>query len=192
VVRREMQPIEASLLGSLDLVGLLRECQDQLSREYPEANVKGGGMENSTMGSAEALGGRGFSQHMGDTLQNTDDGGDQHLQSDFFETVLQLPPTQGQGLSELGFSSFDTESLGFCTQTSSNTFSDSGYASGRFCNCKDACTCVGTMSGYDSQYVDISSPSLVSPPEEPERLEEYIQYEMEPENQDWVHEQYGV
>jgi hypothetical protein len=34
IIRREMQPVEAALMANLDFVGLIHECQDQLSRAY--------------------------------------------------------------------------------------------------------------------------------------------------------------
>lgn len=150
VVRREMQPVEASLLGSLDLIGLLRECQEQLSRAYPEANMGETQMNTSPMEPTENLVGLANQQNMAHALCNTTVEQDQHPPSDFFGAVLQPPPPQDQDYFDLRFSSLDEELFGFFTQTSSKSFSESGYASGLLCNCKEPCTCLGGMGGDGS------------------------------------------
>jgi hypothetical protein len=112
VVRREMQPVEASLLGSLDLVGLLRECQDQLSRAYPSAAARDPTPDPSPISPAGAPAGptipqiseegQGYAILEPNQQQSTDD---------FFNAVIQPPPFQEGAHSELDLTLFNDDFL---------------------------------------------------------------------------------
>jgi hypothetical protein len=124
-VRREMRRVEASLLGNLDLVGLLRECQDQISRAYPSAAERDPASDTLPVSPARTPAGPTIPKISGEgqfaTLEQN-----QQCADDFFSAVLQPPPLQGGGHAELGFSWLNND-----LQALASTFSDSGYASGR-------------------------------------------------------------
>jgi hypothetical protein len=179
VVRREMQPVAASLLGSLDLVGLLRECQDQLSRAYPSAATRDPTLDTSPIGPVGAPAGPTTPQiaeedHFA-TLEH-----DQQHPNDFFSAVLQPPPPQGGGHAELDLSWLNDD-----LQASASTFSDSGYASGRLCNCSGPCRCPVAVSGSESHHPDTSSTSLIDPSPQSQVPDQYFQWQEGLEYRDW-------
>jgi hypothetical protein len=179
VVRREMQPVEASLLGSLDLVGLLRECQEQLSRAYPSAAARDPTLDTSPIGPAGAPAGPTIPQFSEDGHLATLEQDQQHPY-DFFSAVLQPPPPQEGGHAEL-----DLSWLNDGLQASASTFSDSGYASGRLCSCSGPCRCPVAVSGSEGHHPDTSSTSLFDPPEQLQMPDQYCQWQEGLEDRDW-------
>jgi hypothetical protein len=177
-VRREMQPVAASLLGSLDLVGLLRECQDQLSRAYPSAAARDPTLVTSPIGPAGAPAGP-TSQQIAEEGNFATLEQDQQHPYDFFSAVLKPPPMQEGGHAELDLSWLNDD-----LQASASICSDSGYASGRLCNCSGPCRCPVALSGSESHHPDTSSTSLVDPSPQSQVPDQYFQWQEGLEDRD--------
>jgi hypothetical protein len=142
VVRRDMQPLEASLIGSL--VGIIRDCQDRVFRSYRETQRRRDQVEMPATRTSEVSA----------ALESIDSADndlhanplDQHLRlSRFVGDVFQPPPAQNVN------SRFQMPARGevqgrFLGPSSDLMNSDSGYASEqvKFCDCPGPCNCVGT------------------------------------------------
>jgi hypothetical protein len=178
VVRREMQPVEASLLGSLDLVGLLRECQEQLSRAHPSAAARDPNLDTSPNGTSGAAVGRTISQISEEGHFTTLEQGQQHP-DEFFSVVPQPPPLQEGGQAELDLSWLNDD-----WQASASTFSDSGYASGLLCNCSGPCRCPVAVSGTEGHHPDTSNAFLIDPSLQSQVPDQYFQWQEGLEDRD--------
>jgi hypothetical protein len=143
VVRRETQPLEASLIGSL--VSIIQDCQDRVFRSYREAQ----GIEHERSTPA-----RPSTTSPSDTL-NRQDPHDFRDDLDFLDAAFQSPATS-MTQAMPSFQQLDSvlrpEALGF---------SDSGYASEPFCYCTSACTCA---KGTEEEVVkdDMAAATLTS------------------------------
>jgi hypothetical protein len=153
VVRREMQPAEASLLANLE--GLIRECQDQLSSGYREAHMTEQQLEVSAIQATETLADPANLTNTAEHLHMIAVDKDQQPSSDFFDAVLQPPPPQEEDYV-LDFSASDAELFGPHKHTPSSNLSDSGYVSVRRCSCKELCKCLTSMIGFENRDSDIS------------------------------------
>ncbi len=192
IIRREMQPLEASLLRNLDLVGLIRECQDRLSRAYRAASVREEWPDGSPSGNTGSPPDTGNLQT---TAKRLDTGVQQPPKSspDFLEAVLQAPPSYDQDNSRLDYSALDEEIFDSQKrkqkQTSGNTSgSDSGYASGRLCDCSGSCSCLGwtIVSGTEDADARDSLAAGLARNHTGTMQEESIQWQSWMENEDWV------
>jgi hypothetical protein len=123
VVRRETQPLEASLIGSL--VSIIQDCQDRVFRSYREAQ----GIEHEARTPARS------STASPSIAIPSHDPHDFRDDLDFLDAAFQSPATS-MSQATPSFQQLDSvvrpEVLGF---------SDSGYASEPFCYCTNACTC---------------------------------------------------
>jgi hypothetical protein len=142
VVRRDMQPLEASLIGSL--VGIIRDCQDRVFRSYRETQKRRDEVEIPAT----------INREVSAALENIDSADndlhsnsqDQHLRpSRFIGDVFQSPPAQNVN-SEFQMPARGEVQGGFLGPTSDTMNSDSGYASEQvqFCDCLGPCNCVRT------------------------------------------------
>jgi hypothetical protein len=139
-----MQPLEASLIGSL--VGIIRDCQDRVFRSYRETQRRRDEVDMPATINSE----------ISATLGNLDPADndlranslDQHLQlSRFVGDVFQPRPAQNVNFG------FQLPARGevqgsFLGPSSDLMNSDSGYASEQvqFCDCPGPCNCVGTST----------------------------------------------
>jgi len=187
IVRREMQPLEASLVANLDFVGLIRECQDQLSRAYQSAEVRDEGAGAAQPGH----GGAGqASQNNVERSRTIVPDQPAQLSSNCLEAMLQAPALQDEGDLELGCSTLSEEMFDAQMQKKNSdaaSGSDSGYASGRVCDCRCSCNCLGWSMVSRTEGVDQSDPSAAAVAQsELDGLERHsIEWQSWMEGQDW-------
>lgn len=192
IIRREMQPIEASLVGNLDLVGLIHECQDQLSREYRATVVKEEPTNKAPLGRAGVLAGSVELKSKAEKPQANAPGQEPLSSPELCEAVLQAPPPKGQDNLEFGFNSLDDTILNWQKQTSRlPSDSESGYASGRLCDCSGSCSCLGwtIVSGTDEAVTNDSLAACLPQNQTESMQEESVQWQSWMESGDWVADQ---
>jgi len=178
VVRQEMQPVEARLLGSLDLVGLLRECQDQLSRTYPTVNGAEGQHHSPVMSST------GIPTDSVDTPEKAIEvPGTAHDCSEQNDApaVLQYPPFKENEYSELDFSVLNEEFSVYHAPNPASISDDSGYSSGQLCICRDTCSCQLSMVNSANRYVDFRDQHFVPVPLDLQIRDPCFQWQDDPE-----------
>ncbi|KUJ19004.1 uncharacterized protein LY89DRAFT_509659 [Mollisia scopiformis] len=142
VVRRDMQPLEAALIGNL--VGIIQDCQDRLFRGYRQ--MRGDGAEASA--SPVLTNVPSFTGSFGETGASLTD-----QQSQLLQAAFQPPPPAPSDLGNQipGIHLDRTTSLHH-QPSLDMILSDSGYASElpHFCDCPGPeCTCSGgTLNSY--------------------------------------------
>jgi hypothetical protein len=188
IIRREMQPVEAALMANLDFVGLIHECQDQLSRAYRSSDGREERLEVAQPGNeGTAL----ASQGEAERSRTVEFEQPRQSSPHFFKPVSDAPPAQDQDNFGLDFSILGKKIPDLQTrkETSDTTSgSHSGYASGRLCDCIGSCSCSGWSMVSRAEGVDHSD-SLVAglAPSQPDDLQEQsVQWQSWMENQDWV------
>lgn len=131
VARRDMQPIEASLVSNL--VGIIQDCQDRVFRSYREAQNLGGDIDMPQNDERIELAPPAL-------LASTESGMSGQLltcypeHSQFVDTVFEPPLPQDGPETAIAMIESNTSPSGFYIQyaRSDITHSDSGYASERF------------------------------------------------------------
>jgi len=181
VVRRETQPVEASLLANLE--GLIRECQDQLSSRYRETHKTEQQSEVSITQPIKTMASHVNLNNTAEHLRNIATETDQQPSSDFFDAVLQPPPPQEEDYV-LDFSASNTELSDPYEHTPSGNLSDSGYVSVPRCSCKELCSCHTSMIDFGNQDVDISEPSFFDLTQDLEAQAHGVQWQNWLENRD--------
>jgi hypothetical protein len=147
VVRRDMQPLEASLIGSL--VGIIRDCQDRVFRSYRETQRRRDELGMPATITREVSAALESIKSADNDLHDLHTNPlDQHLRpSPFVGDVFQQPPVQNV---DSGFQMPARGEVqgGFLGPSSDLMNSDSGYTSEQvqFCDCPGPCNCVGTSS----------------------------------------------
>ncbi|KAE9378798.1 hypothetical protein N431DRAFT_553166 [Stipitochalara longipes BDJ] len=146
-VRREMQPLEASLVNNL--VGIIQDCQDRVFRSYRETQGLCAEPQIQQSIDPEAalslMPPDGHQDGLGSSSRplNTSSG----PQSNFIDTIFRTPPQSSESiLSDLA----GIDSRSHLAMQSSDVFlSDSGYASEQLqlCGCSGPCSCGITHSG---------------------------------------------
>jgi hypothetical protein len=142
VVRRDMQPLEASLIGSL--VGIIRDCQDRVFRSYHETQRRRDEVETPATINREVSAALESIDSADNNLHSNSQ--DQHLRpSRFVGDVFQPPPAQNVN-SGFQMPARAEVQDGFLGPYSDTITSDSGYASAQvqFCDCPGPCNCVRT------------------------------------------------
>lgn len=153
VVRRDMQPLEAALIGNL--VGIIQDCQDRLFRGYRQA--RGEGTQASASPDVPSLS---FASTASDVQTSPSLGITEHeqqQQSQLLQAAFQYPPLSNLDLPQPDFTQQD---MSMNMNTNINTLhhqpsldmilSDSGYASElpHFCECAGPCTCGAFANTY--------------------------------------------
>jgi hypothetical protein len=137
-VRREMQPLEASLISNL--VEIVQDCQDRVFRSYRETRGVSGELQMPTSIDAEATVSSTPPENMGGSNSGSLDRAS-HPQSNFIDTIFEPPPHSSESIST---TLAERDSRGNLQIQSNDVFlSDSGYSSeqlqlcGRLgpCNC---------------------------------------------------------
>ncbi|RDL29978.1 uncharacterized protein BP5553_10605 [Venustampulla echinocandica] len=132
VVRRETQPLEAVLVGSL--VGIIQDCQDRVFRAYRE--TQGFDPSISTPSIATLT-----STPLPEAICTEDTQA--RAESDFLDAAFQAPvPTPEQRAPYI--QPFELSDY--------KVFSDSGYSSEPICSCRSLCSC--TRSTFNTQLQD--------------------------------------
>lgn len=158
VVRREMQPVEESLLANLER--LIRECQHQLSSGFRETQGTEQQLEvlplQSAVSVAESANQIDTAEKMGFSATSKD----QQPSFDFFDAILQPPPIQEEDYV-LDFSAVDEGLFDNRQRTLSSNPSDSGYVSVPHCSCEGLCRCLASVIGFENQDVEAGKSSFV-------------------------------
>ena len=141
VVRRETQPLEAALVGSL--VGIIQDCQDRVFRAYRETQGVDPEMVDQAISSPPS---NPSSPQMPQVTWAEDWGANRlPFQSNFLDAAFEAPVRTEQPAPDLG-------ELGKAEQPRQEVFSDSGYASEPRCSCQGPCTCLN--SGFNARIQD--------------------------------------
>lgn len=139
VVRRDMQPLEAALIGNL--VDIIQDCQDRLFRGYRQ--MRGEGTDASVSPAVPSLS---FSPSFSEnSIPNVHH---QHGQSQLLESAFQPPPPSNLDLQSQVLNQNQTRTNNLHHEPSLDMIlSDSGYASEmpHFCDCQGLCSC-GTFN----------------------------------------------
>ncbi|TVY82020.1 Resistance to glucose repression protein [Lachnellula suecica] len=131
VVRRETQPLEAALIGSL--VGIIQDCQDRVFRSYRESQ----GVDQDLTPTARSPGNI-TSAPVPQVAWNEDWTADSlPSQSNFLDAAFEAPVETEQDVPDLW--TFGQAQAGLVP------FSDSGFASEPRCSCNGPCTCPVTI-----------------------------------------------
>jgi hypothetical protein len=140
VVRRETQPLEAALVGSL--VGIIQDCQDRVFRAYRETQ----GVDPEMATQAILPPSNTTSPSM-PRVTWAEDWATNRLpsQSNFLDAAFEAPLRTEQPAPDL-------LRLGQAEQPRQEVFSDSGYTSEPCCNCQGPCSCLN--SGLDARIQD--------------------------------------
>jgi hypothetical protein len=123
-VRREMQPLEASLISNL--VEIVQDCQDRVFRSYRETRGVSGELQMPTSIDAEATVSSTPPENMGGSNSGSLDRAS-HPQSNFIDTIFEPPPHSSESIST---TLAERDSRGNLQIQSNDVFlSDSGYSS---------------------------------------------------------------
>jgi hypothetical protein len=146
LVRQQMQPFEASLIGSV--VGIIQDCQDRVFRAYREGICDDEDVHMSPSIDMETDASLPPSEVVYTGMQSNQN---QYQSSHFLDAVFQHPPplkSAGQCPSPL----CAVDQLHTSTQSTTDTvLSDSGYASEQLCNCLGPCICLARTISSQSQ-----------------------------------------
>ncbi|CZR55765.1 uncharacterized protein PAC_05653 [Phialocephala subalpina] len=135
VVRRDMQPLEAALIGNL--VGIIQDCQDRLFRGYRQ--MRGEGTDASVSPAVPSLS---FSPSFDGS--QTSNAPNLQGQSQLLESAFQHPPPSNLEIQPQVFNLNQTRMSNLHHEPSLDMIlSDSGYASEmpHFCDCQGPCSC---------------------------------------------------
>jgi len=158
-VRRETQPLEASLIASL--VEIVREGQESISRAYR----RGSGSVNGTQTSSHMPPDISEVPARPDGSQRVSDVIDQHGTS-FLDGITDAPPLQqwdGLTMSEFNFQLPD--------HLADELSHDSGYGGSlKHCNCWGTCSCQTIQSAGEGISMTETTPVPVNPEQEDEFL----------------------
>jgi hypothetical protein len=160
VFRREMQPVEASLVANL--VDTIQECQARLFRSFSERMSEDQNDEVPSTSRTDASTSLPLlnSQYQSLGLEPpSDEGNSIRTPSNFLNAAFQQPPPIQNTGFEHSFQSLDpthTMQASNAVAVSLSTFSDpifsgSTYSSERFCNCQGHCSCTFTTMSSQSQ-----------------------------------------
>jgi hypothetical protein len=160
VFRREMQPVEASLVANL--VDTIQECQARLFRSFSERMSEDQNAEVPPSSRIDAFTSPPLPNPQYQSLgleYPSDEGNSTHTPSNFLSASFQQPPPiQNTGFED-NFQSLDpihSLQASNTVDASLSTFSDpifssSTYSSERFCNCQGHCSCTFTTTSSQSQ-----------------------------------------
>jgi hypothetical protein len=138
VVRREMQPFEASLVGNL--VGIIQDCQDRVFRSYRKHELSTSeDMELSLPDNAGVMP-RSRSDDVREIIRPENET---EMESDFIEEIFQPTPTANQ-VPERYVP--DPQLFDLFDDPNHLMPSDSGYGSEQLCSCIFMCNCNGSSS----------------------------------------------
>jgi hypothetical protein len=160
VFRREMQPVEASLVANL--VDTIQECQARLFRSFSERMSEDQNAEVPSSSRADAFTSLPLPnpQYQSLGLEDPSDKGNSiRTPSNFLNAAFQQPPPIQNTGFEHNFPSLDpTHSLqasntvdASLSSLSDPIFSGSTYSSERFCDCQGHCSCTFTTISSQSQ-----------------------------------------
>jgi hypothetical protein len=146
-VRREMQPLEASLINNL--VGIIQDCQDRVFRSYRETQGISSEPQMQQSIDPEAP----LSSMPPDGHQNRVGSNSRPLnpssapQSNFIDTIFETPPQSSESMLP-AIAGIDFHSH-LAMQPGDMFLSDSGYSSEQlqFCGCSGPCSCGITHGG---------------------------------------------
>ncbi|KAL5314874.1 hypothetical protein ACEPPN_017524 [Leptodophora sp. 'Broadleaf-Isolate-01'] len=137
-VRDVMEPVEATFLRNLDIIGLTRSCLEEASREYREKHRD----ESSSKTPAIVKKQPEVCQPYLETSTTTaaaEPAGHPTASINFLDEIMQPPPPQ---LVDYGLDNATIDTIrGNETQTDINNTSDSAYGSGPSCFCIGPCIC---------------------------------------------------
>jgi hypothetical protein len=142
VVRREMQPFEASLVGNL--VNIIQDCQDRVFRSYREHEMS----SNEDLDLSDNAAATPHPQ-TDDLGQMNRPGDEAEPTSDFLNSIFQPTPA-ATGLPERYVA--DPHLFNLFEDPNHLVPSDSGYGSEQLCNCPGLCSC--SASGSSGQMRD--------------------------------------
>lgn len=156
VVRRDMQPLEAALIGNL--VGIIQDCQDRLFRGYRQ--MRGEGTDASVSPAVPSLS---FSPSFDESqISNVPNF---QGQSQLLESAFQPPPPSNLEIQPQAFDQNQTRMNNLHHEPSLDMIlSDSGYASEmpHFCDCQDPCSCRAFNSQARNGGADLDGNNLFS------------------------------
>jgi len=137
-VRREMQPLEASLISSL--VEIIQDCQDRVFRSYRETQSRSRELQIPPIADDEAL--------VSSTLLDNRDESNLRLvdqgfnpQSNFFNAIFETPSRSSESIAPALAGNDYRGNL--VIQSGDMFLSDSGYSSEQLqlCGCAGHCNC---------------------------------------------------
>ena len=146
IARRELQPLEASLIGNL--VGIIQDCQDRLFRSYRETRAGDDEMESPPVFESEPTISPRASMAVTNHASNSQDG---HQWSESLDAMFQpVPPTLDTELPTSILQDFRTQNTYFSPPTDTHN-SDSGYGSEQLqlCNCPGECSCANAVLRHE-------------------------------------------
>lgn len=138
IVCRDLQPLEASLIGNL--VGIVQDCQDRLFRSYRETRAVSDEMESRLVFESQPIISPGASTVI---INHVSDSQDEHRPSESLDAMFRpVPPAIDTDLPALILDDFRAQDTYLSPPIDMHN-SDSGYGSEQLqlCNCLGECNC---------------------------------------------------
>jgi len=152
VLRREMQPVEASLVRNL--VNTIQECQDRLFRSYFE-RARDQAPQPATVSSA-ATDNRETRFNANTTIERNEQ--QVHTEpSSILQAAFEQPPAVEDMDYGSGFLDFGHRE-GFLSSSSGNNFNDSAYYTDSICNFPGPCNSCIFNNTFDGQNMGDTNP----------------------------------
>ncbi|KAH6711546.1 hypothetical protein BKA61DRAFT_693306 [Leptodontidium sp. MPI-SDFR-AT-0119] len=154
-VRDMMEPVEATFLRDLDIIGLTRSCLEEASREYREKHRNEGSPQPPVTAKEQPEVWQPFLETS--TITTAADHASQPIASiNFLDEVMQPPPPQQ---AHYGLDNATINRIrGNRTQADVHNVSDSAYGSGLSCICIGPCICSNSESDTQPHGWQIASP----------------------------------
>jgi hypothetical protein len=138
IFRRDLQPLEASLIGNL--VGIIQDCQDRLFRSYRQSRASAGEVESPLVFESEPIITPDVSTVI---INNGSDGQDWHLGSESLDAMFKpVPPVTDTDIPAWILEDFRVQNTYLSPPIDMHTL-DSVYGSEQLqlCNCPEQCSC---------------------------------------------------
>jgi hypothetical protein len=151
IVRRDLQPLEASLIGNL--VGIVQDCQDRLFRSYRETRAAAGEMESPLVFQSEPIIAPGASTVI---INHGLDSQDGHQRSESLDAMFKpVPPVTDTDFPALILEDFRAQNTYLSAPIDMHN-SDSGYGSEQLqlCNCPGECSCANAALRHEDYIND--------------------------------------